>query len=254
MSKPINRSQFVDYCLRQLGSPVIQINIDDDQVSDRIDDALELWREYHYDATSHEFFLYQLTQDDLNNSYIPITDDVIGIISLAVPNTSSTSWMTNLGQLTIGTHWNINFGAGIGAGGCGILGDYHTAMDHLANVDEMFVNTPQWSYHQYMNRLVIHDDLSTLGAVDDYVMLEIFRSIDESTFGRIWTDRWLGQYATAIIGRQWGVNLSKYDGVQLPGGITLDGDKIYSRYNEEALRLEEELDVKYTLPPTFMVG
>ena len=252
MAKPATRALYSDYCLRQLGHPVIQVNIDDEQLSDRIDEALALFREYHYDAIAHEYFIYQITQDDIDNNAIPITDDVVGIVSVEAPTNSSTNWTTQLGALTKNIHFNIAFGVGIG--GCGMLGDYQTFMSRLSDIGMLFSNKAQWDFHQYMNQLIIHDGLDNLTTADDYIMLEIYRAIDSESHGRIWGDRWLCQYGTAIIGRQWGANLSKYDGVQLPGGITLDGDKIYERYNTEALRLEELLEEKYALPIDFMVG
>ena len=252
MAKPTSRALYSDYCLRQLGHPVIQININNEQLSDRIDEALELFREYHYDATSREFFLYQITQDDLDNNYIPITNDVIGIVNVASPGGGTANWMSDLGQLTKGIALNVSFGSGIG--GCGILGDFQTTMTDFENFKMAFMSGQQWNYHQYMSRLIIHDELTDIFEVDDYIMLEIFREIDADEFGRIWGDRWLCQYGTSLIGRQWGVNLSKYEGVQLPGGITLDGDKLYDRYNTEVLRLEEELELRYTLPHDMLIG
>ncbi len=254
MAKPNSRSTYSDYCLAKLGSPVIQININDAQLSDRIDDALELWTEYHYDAISKEFYIYKLKQEDLDNNYIPIDDNIVGIISVVNPGGTIDNWMTDLGQLTRDVAFDINFG-GVGIGSSvGSLGDFQTTMTQLENINMAFSTGLRWEYHQYMNRLVFHAELSKTMAVDEYVMIELYKIIDPTEHTRVWGNRWLLNYGTALIGIQWGSNLSKYSGVQLPGGIVLDGDKIFDRYMAEKDKLEEELELKYAFPVSFLVG
>lgn len=251
MAVPNSRSSFINYCLRNLGAPVVQINVDEDQISDRIDEAIHEFQKYHYDAIQHEFTIYQLTADDLTNNYIPISHDIVGIIDVKTPSSAnSTDWMTDMGNLRIQTAWDLNFGSGIS----NTLGNYSMTMDKIDTYNFMFGNAYRWDYHQYAEKLVIHTQLSERFSVGDFILIEVFKVIDADEHILVWSDKWLQNYATALIGKQWGVNLSKYSGVQLPGGISLDGDKIYDRYSTELEKLEEQLANKFTLPPAFIVG
>jgi hypothetical protein len=254
MSIPKNRQTFIDHCLRSLGSPVIQINIADEQISDKVDEALRTYQRYHYDAIEHSFFLYKITQKDIDSNYIPITSDVVGIISVMSDSAGNqlTNWMNNLGASMRNMMYDLSFGSGIG--GCGSIGNYSMMMTKISDLSMMFNAGLAWSYHQHMNRLIINEGISTKFAVDDYLMLEIYRVIDPQKYPDVWGDMWLMEYGAALIGRQWGTNLSKYANVQLPGGLTLDGDKIFDRYDAEVKRLEEELDTRWGLPVDFMVG
>lgn len=254
MTIPKNRQGFSEYCLRNLGSPVIDINVAEEQISDRIDEAMEVFQKHHYDAIEKTYMLYKITNDTITNNSIPLSSDIVGVISVSCNSISNTllDWTTNLGSSYRNMLYDIYFNPITSS--YSSLGNYTMMMIRVADINFLLAKQLSWNFHQYMNKVVIHDTISEVLKVDDYILLEVFKVINPSTYPNVWADRWLQSYATALIGRQWGNNLSKYAGVQLPGGVTLDGDKIFDRYQNEIEKLEEQLDLKFTLPPDFIVG
>lgn len=248
---PQSKSDFTDYCLRALGHPVIDINIETTQIDDRIDDALQLYKQYHYDAIEHDFILVQLSQDDIDNGYITTDENVTGVVNISTPDSGlSSSWLTNTGQLYKDIAYDLSYSSTNSV----MVSDYAAFAQYTEFINSVLGITHRFEYHQHMNRIKIHTDWTETFKVDDYVLVEVYKVIDPNLFPNIWNDEWLKNYSTALIGRQWGNNLSKYDGVQLPGGITLNGEQIYDKYNTMATELKEELDNKYTMPVDFIVG
>ena len=246
-----SRQGLIDYALRKLGDPVIEINVDDDQVSDRVDEALQKYREFHYDATGRVFFKHQITQTDIDNGYIPISSDIIFLSKMFAVGSSfsggrdmfSIKYQLMLNDIAF-MHSYV-----------GDLAYYEQLQQYLTTLDMVLNGTPLITFTRRQNRLYIHgDDLGTDLNVDDYILLEGYQIIDETTYTSVWDDMWLKKYTTALIKRQWGSNLIKFEGMQLPGGVTLNGRQLYEDAIQEIERLEEELRSTFELPVDFFVG
>ena len=185
--------------------------------------------------------------------------EILSISRLLVSDSGdlAKNWMSNLGASFRQMKWDISFGYGASkcAGGPVGIGDYELAMMHLKRIDNVFGNNNKHINFNYRShKLNIYVDWAETFAVDEYIMCDAVRIIDPEEYGDIWSDEWLIEYGTALLGRQWGANLSKFAGVELPGGITLDGDKIYDRYHERYLELRQEMQDKYEEPVDFFVG
>lgn len=260
--KPKSRDEFIDYVLRNLGAPVIDINVDADQVDDRVDEALAYYQKYHYDAVERFLMPHQVTQENIDNGFISVSDLIISITSIVhiggggSSSISHTNWMSALGQSMYNMKWDLSFGIGqINCGSGSSLTDYELTLQHLRRIDTIFGdNYKQFDFNYRSKKLILFLDWVKTFAVDDFIICDTYQIIDPTTYGDIWNDEWLIEYATALVGRQWGVNLSKFAGVELPGGIQLDGDKIYDRYHERYLELREQMQNKFEEPVNFLIG
>lgn len=248
MAKPKSREAFKQYCLRNLGSPVIDINADDEQLEDRIDEALQYYRDYHFDGTIHSYLKHQITSVDVTNKYLPISDNVHGIVKIFSIGGSNGGSSSNLFNINYQIHLNdlYKFSSSTFA-------PYVSAMTNIAMMQEIFVGKQPIDYNRHVNKLHIHMDWNKV-KVGDYIVMEAYLVSDPEIYTDVWNDRWLLRYGTALFKRQWGENLSKFAGVQLPGGITLDGPRIASEANEEIRRLEEEMINSYSLPVSDFLG
>lgn len=249
---PTTKDQFADYCLRKLGAPVIDINVDDDQVDDRIDEALLFYQTYHYDSVERLIITYELTQDDIDNQYITIPPEILSVTRMVYDggDTIRGGFGTNLWHGMQAIAYDINFGVGACRSGTSY---YTSMMNYLAELEFTFSVNHALQFQYRTGRLYAAFDWSSLEA-GKVMAFEVYKVIDPGTHVLIWNDRALQEYATCLIGVQWGSNLSKFDGVELPGGITLDGDKIYDRYNDWKERIEEEYSLKWEMPVDFIVG
>ena len=245
MSIPTNREQFKDWCLRELGHPVININVDDDQVEDRIDEAFQYFRDFHYDGVERWYLPYQLTQTDIDNGYIPVPDEVIGITRL-FPVSSSTvrnmfdlQYQIRLNDLTLLTTGSIV---------------YFTQMQqHLRLLDMTFNGEQPVRFNRTTNKVYIDIDKNKL-TVGQHLVLEGYIIIDPDVCEKLYNDRLLKKLASLYIKRQWGANMKKFGGMQLPGGVTLNGKDTYDEAMNEILALETLIRNTYEEPPQFMVG
>ena len=248
MAVVTSRTEFKDYCLRKLGSPVLQINVADPQVDDRIDDALEYYRDYHYDATEETFLAHEITSTDVSNKYITINQNIIGIkqvIPLYNKDQATTNMFDIRYQLFLNDVYNLQSAEML---------TYQLTQSHLQMVNEMITGKVPIRYNRHMNKLHLDVDWGTAFNVGENIIIEVVRVVDPDTHTDVWNDRWLKRYATTLIKKQWGENLTKFEGVQLPGGITFNGSRILEEANEEILRLEEEMSSSYELPVDIMVG
>tara|TARA_B100000902_G_scaffold212932_1_gene202466 strand:+ start:617 stop:1573 length:957 start_codon:yes stop_codon:yes gene_type:complete len=313
------RQELIDYCLRRLGAPVIEVNVDDDQVSDRIDDALQHWNEYHFDGTERTYVKHKLTGSTLTltgSATFTTGETITGGTSGAKATVHSSSSGTSViyektstaapfeanetitgaesgttatissiskgdienGFITVSNNiLNIvrvfKFGAIVGSKSDGLFDvDYQFALNdlynllsadityyamtktHMTTLEQMFRNERQIRWNRKTNKLHIDADLSETYDIDDYVVAEAYAILDPSTYTEVYDDMFLKRYATALIKRQWGENLKKFAGIQMPGGVTLNGDQIYQEAIAEIQQIEEEMQLKYELPPTLMVG
>ena len=208
MAKPNSRSTLIDYCMRALGAPVVEINVDDDQVEDRIDEALQFYQHYHADAIEKVYLKHQLTAIDISNGYIPIPDlvtDVVRIFPLREKNTGDSMF-----DVKYQMHLNDIFSLGY----MGSLVDYEMTQQWLSLVDMLVDSDDKHvSFDRHKNQLRIDMDWSVEVQVDDYIIVECYRIIDPATFTDIYNDYFLKRYATALIKMQWGINLSKFEGM-----------------------------------------
>ena len=239
MAKPTTREQHKQYCLRSLGKPVVDINVDDEQLEDRIDVSLQYFRDYHYDGTEHVYLKHQITSSDKTNEYISVNDNIQGITRLF--NIGDTNSSSNIFNIRYQMHLNDLFDFSSATSS-----PYVNAMRHVEQLEEIFVGKKPIRFNRHMDRLYIDMDWTNDVAVDDYIIIDAYRTVDTDTYTDVWNDRWLLQYSTALFKRQWGLNLSKFAGLQLPGGITLDGPRILQEATEEINRLEEAMITNYS--------
>jgi hypothetical protein len=251
MATVTNRTTFKDYCLRRLGFPVIELNLDDDQIEDRIDDALQYWQDYHFDGTQKVYYIKAIDQNDINNKYLDMTEardssnnalDIIGVTRIfPVTDSQASINMFDLRyQLRLNELYDFTSASYI---------NYTLTQQHLRSLEIMFSGEVPIRFQRHMQRLFIDWAWGYSEApVGTHVIAECYANIDPTIYERVWNDRWLKEYATALIKRTWGNNLKKFAGIQLPGGITLNGDKIYEEAIAEIEKLEQEMQLEYGAP------
>lgn len=322
MALPTTRTQLKTYIKRRLGEPVITVNIADDQLEERIDDALAFFQDYHFAASEKVYLKHQLSYSNLvfsvastgtfangeeivgqtsstratmfrqpsstsvlftynrptqtqtfavgetivgqssnasgviatintgdwDNQYIPISDLVLNIYRVLTIDGFSVDRGTGLFS------WNYQF----------LMNDlswlssssvisYFLTRSHMEMLNDMFIGDMQIRFNRYVNRLYLDTDWRNKLKPGDWIVAEAQRILDPANYSKIWSDRFLRDYATALVKRQWGQNLIKYEGVQMPGGITLNGRAIYDEGNREASQLEDQIQARFELPPEFLV-
>lgn len=247
MPVPTTREEFKDYCLRRLGAPVLQINVDDDQLEDRIDDALLYYWDYHYDATQKIYSVHTLTQTDIANRYLIIDPSIIAITNIFPLSDSDASInMFDLRyQLRLNELYDFTSASYI---------NFTLTMQHLRTLELLFTGRTPIRFNRHMNQLFIDWSWGDTIIAGQKVIAECFQLLDPMSYPDVWNDRWLKRYATALFKRQWGENIRKYDNVQLPGGVTLNGEKIYATAVNEIKDLEEDIVRSFSLPVDMMVG
>ena len=233
MAQPTTREEFKDYLLRKLGAPVIEINVADEQVDDRVDEAVSFWRDYHYNGSQLVYLKHQITEDDKTNGYITLPSGLLGISGIfpLTTNLSTGSGIFNvqyqfvLNNIEDITGYNVQ--------------NYYMAMSHLQFLQEILVGKPMIRYNKHVNRLYIDVDQEFL-TVGEYIIIEAYDVIDPDSYSDVWGDRWLQNYATALVREQWGLNLTKFSGMQLVGGVSFNGEQILSEAKAEREKMEEE--------------
>jgi hypothetical protein len=246
MAQPTTKAEFKEWCLRKLGKPVIEINVDDDQVDDRVEEAFSYYWDYHFDGTEKTFLKHVLTSTDITNKYITIAENIIGVVNLFdIGDSLSVNNLFNIRyQFALNDMYDMSSYR---------LQEYMMAMQHIQFIEEMLVGKQPIRYNRHVNRLHIDMDWEKVSA-GDYVVAECYQIVDPATYGDVYKDRWLQSYATAKIKYQWGSNLTKFNGMQLPGGVTFNGEQILSDAREEIQRLEEDMISSYSLPVHDMTG
>ena len=246
MAQPTTRAEFKEWCLRKLGKPVIEINVDDDQVDDRIDESLSYYWDYHFDGAERTFLKHQLTSDDISNQYITVAENIIGVVNLfdigdalSVNNLFNIRYQFALNDMYDMSNYRLQ--------------EYMMAMQHIQFIEEMLVGKQPIRYNRHINRLYIDMDWGRVN-VGDYIIAECYQIVDPTVYADVYKDRWLQNYTTAKIKYQWGSNLTKFNGMQLPGGVTFNGEQILADARDEIQRLEEDMITSYSLPVHDMVG
>ncbi len=247
MPVPTTRDQFKDYCLRKLGAPVIQINLDDDQCEDRIDDALQMYWDYHYDAWQRIYSVHKITQTDINNRYFVIDQSIIGISRIfPVSDSNASINMFDLRyQLRLNELYDFTSASYV---------NFTLTMQHLRTLELLFTGLTPIRFNRHQSRLYVDWNWGSEVKIDQQVVAECSQVVDPENFPDVWNDRWLKAYATVLICQQWGSNLRKFDTVLLPGGATLNGEKIYLDASKERKMLEDQLQEEFAYPPEFIMG
>lgn len=243
---PTNRATFKEYCLRRLGKPLNEVNIDDDQIDDRIDDALQYFWDYHFSGSEKTYYKYKVTAEDKVNRYITLPDNIIGVVNMfPVGQALNTNNLFNIRyQIALNDLYTLTSVSMV---------PYYMALQHVQFLEQMLVGQQPIRYNRYINRAYIDMDWNIIN-VDDYIILEAYMVVDPDTYSKVWSDRWLQRYATCLMKQQYGTNLKKYGSMPLPGGIIFNGQKIYDEATEERADLEHEMINSYSLPVTDLIG
>ena len=267
-----SRETLKQYCLRALGKPVIEINVEDDQVEDRIDEAIQYFAQYHYDGSERMYLKYQVTADDITRArsdetittvtdtadstvtasfkegknYIPMPSNVMSVLQIfpftdkAALNLFDVRYQLRLNDLYDFSSTSIIH--------------YDMVLRHLDFLDHILVGEKPTRFNQYNNRLYIDMDWKNDISVGEYLIIECYRKLDPDTMTDVYNDIFLKRYVTALFKRQWGANLSKFNGVTMLGGVTLNGQQIFQEAQEDIRKLEEEIRGTYETPVTYMIG
>jgi hypothetical protein len=251
MANPNSRQTLIDYCKRRLGDPVLEINVDEDQIEDRIDEAIQYWQEFHSDATVRTYLKHLVTATDITNEYIPISSNVLTVTKLFP---TSSSFGTSYNFFDIKYQMMLNDIADM-QNFAGDLAYYEQLQQYLSILDMKLNGTPQVSWSRHQDRLYIFGDIADGDIVaGEYLVAEVYTLIDPDTHTSVYNDLWLKEYATALIKQQWGQNLIKFEGVQLPGGVTFNGRQLYDDATQEIERLRERIRLEWEMPADFFVG
>jgi len=245
-----SRDQLIDYCLRRLGEPVIEINVDVDQIEDKVDDALQMYQEYHSDATFRTFLKHLITQADKDSGYIPVSSNIIFIRELfdINPTFSNVDMFDIRYQMMLNSIGDfMNFAGGISY--------FYQLEQYLETLDMLLDGSPKVSFARRQGRLYIFGEFGSGDLnVGDYVVAEVYSIVDPQAHTSIYDDMFVKNYTTSLIKQQWGMNMSKFEGMQLPGGVTINGRQLYDDATSELERLEEKLRLEQELPPDFFMG
>ena len=276
MSKPASRQQLIDYALRQLGAPVLEINVSEEQLDDRLDDALQYFNERHFDGVEKMFLKYKITQEDIdrgrskgggknvgivtttvssgignfdweeNSNYIPVPDSIVGIERIfKLDNRTITANLFNVNyQLFLNDiYWFSSTE----------LLNYFVTKRYLEDIDWIVNPQRQIRFNKRQNRLYIDMSWDTL-AVGNYLIIECYRILDPTNFTKVYNDYFLKLYFTALVKKQWGQNLIKFQGVKLPGGIELNGRQIYDDAVKELEEIRMRMLSEFETAPFDLIG
>jgi hypothetical protein len=281
MAKPSTRQGLIDYCLRQLGAPVLEINVDDDQIDDLVDDAIQYFNERHYDGVEKMYLKYKITEDDVNRGKASGTSGV-GIVTTTGTSTSISGYGTTTSNFyetsnfiqvpdsVIGIEKIFKFDTSSISGGMFsikyqlFLNDlyyfnsvellqYSMTKSYLEDIDHLLTTDKQIRFNKRQDRLYLDIDWGSQPK-DEFIVLECYRALDPESFTQIYNDSFMKLYLTALIKRQWGRNLSKFRGVKLPGGIELNGGEILQQAESEIADIRSRMMSEFELPPLDFIG
>tara|TARA_Y100001937_G_scaffold124516_1_gene189377 strand:+ start:330 stop:1145 length:816 start_codon:yes stop_codon:yes gene_type:complete len=271
MAIPTTKATFKSYCLRALGFGVIDINVSDDQADDRIDEALQYFAQYHYDGIEKMYLKYQVTADDITRAtsnatttatdsvdssitasfsegknFIPMPSAVVSVLNIFPFDDQATNNMFDIRyQLRLNDLYDFSSTSII---------HFQMTMQQLDFLSHILVGEKPIRFNQHQNRLYIDMDWTNDISAGEFLIIECYRKIDPTTYTDIFDDIYLKRYATALIKKQWGANLSKFNGVAMLGGVTMNGETIYSQAQEEINKLEEQIQLSFETPIDYMVG
>jgi hypothetical protein len=248
MARPTTRAQLADYCLRALGAPVMEINIDEDQLEDRIDEAIQFWQEYHSDAMVRSFIKHQVTQEEIDDNKISVPDAVLSVTRvLSFQDTNAASMFSTKYQMHLNDFYGLRNPGG--------LVNYEMTSQYLSLVEDIISgHGVQLSYVRHANLIEFHATLSDYLVEDDWIVIECYQTVNPTQYADVYNDMALKELCTLLIKKQWGQNLSKFEGMQLPGGVTINGRQIYDDAVNDLKELKEKFDSLYSMPPDFFIG
>ena len=281
MAKPSSRQGLIDYCLRRLGAPVLEINVDDDQIDDLVDDALQYFSERHYNGVERMYLKHEFTQDEIdrgkasgtvgvgivttsatstnisgygtttstyyeNSNFIQIPDSVVGIEKVFKFDTSTISggMFSIKYQLFLNDLYRFNSVE---------LLQYAMTKTYLEDIDFLLTTDKQIRFNQRQDRMYLDIDWGTVDA-GDFIVIDCHRALDPETFTQVYNDSFMKLYLTALIKRQWGANMMKFSGTRLPGGIELNGRQYYDDAERELADIKSRMSNEYELPPLDFIG
>jgi len=279
MSKPSSKQELIEYCLRKLGYPILEINLADEQIDDLVDDALQYFNERHFDGVERMYLKYKITQEDIDrgrsrntsgvgivtttgtstidgvskefnfyetSNYIQVPDSIIGIERIFKFDTSSISggMFSIKYQLFLNDLYYFNSVE---------LLQYAMVKSYLEDIDFLLTTDKQIRFNKRQNRLYLDIDWSSQSA-DNYIVIDCYRILNPNDFTKIYNDSFLKKYLTALMKRQWGQNLIKFRGVKLPGGIELNGRELYEDGEKEIESIMQKMSTEYELPPYDFIG
>ena len=252
MARPRTKEELADYCLRRLGYPVIDINVDQEQVMERIDDALDKYYDYHFDGTEERYLCVKLQDSDVTNGYIQLPDLIFSVVRvypfLASSFLSGTDLFSAQYQFFLNDFYVT---PGVATGNV----QYYDALrGYTEMIQEQMSPVKSFHFNRKTNRVYFTESMSTVKAKAPILMFKVYVKLDPEKFPEMWDDLWLKAYSTALVKKQWGGNLKKFGNVNLPGGITLNGDAIYSEAVDEMAQLEQQLYSDLQLPADFILG
>ena len=281
MAKPTTRLELVDYCKRQLGAPVLEINVDDDQIDDLVDDTFQYFNERHFDGVEKMYMKYKLSEEDINRGKAKDTTGV-GIVTTTATSTAisgygtttsnwyETSNFIQVPDAVIGINNVFKFDSSSISGGMFsikyqlFLNDlyyfnsvnllqYAMTKSYLEDIDFLLTTDKQIRFNQRQDRLYLDIDWGAQ-QIDDWIIVDCYRALDPENFAGAYNDTFVKKYLTALIKRQWGQNLIKFKGTKLPGGIELNGREIYDDAIQDLADIKERMSTEYELPPLDMIG
>jgi hypothetical protein len=264
MATLTSKTELKEYCLRRLGKPVLEVNVSDEQVDDAVDYTIQKFQQFHYDGAERVYLKHQITQDDLDrakthdttssgstdwkegNTYIPVPEHILSIEGLFGFTDKGTRNMFDIRyQMRLNDLYDFTSTQ---------FYHYYMIQQHLETIDFLLEGMKPIRYSQVQDRLYLDIDWSGDMLIDQYVVIKAWRALDPLTWTEIYNQLWVKDYATAKIKKQWGQNLTKFNGVQMPGGVTLNGEMIYNDAVEELKILDEQLRSTWETPPLDMIG
>ena len=279
MAQPSSREGLIDYAKRQLGFPVLEINVADEQFQDLLDDAIQIYQERHYDGIARMYLKYKITQDDIDRGQARGGDSTLGITTTTTTSTVGLSTTFNIEEnnnyiqmppSVIGVNqifkvrsdtvydglFNIRYQLFLNdlyAFGSIDLLQYAMVQTKLEDITFLLNPDVRYRFNIRQDRLYIDVDWAQINK-DDYFVIDCFRILDPDDFTKVYNDQFLKRYFTALCKRQWGQNLIKFQGVQLPGGIQLNGRQIYDDGVAELSEIRSKMSSDYEMPPLDMIG
>jgi len=285
MAQPSSRQGLIDYGLRQLGAPVLEINIDDDQIDDLLDDSIQVFNERHFDGVEEMFLKHEFTQDEIDRGKATSETDATTTAGI-VTTTGTSTTISGYGTTTSSFVENSNFiqvpdsvigiekifkfdSSSISGGMFSIkyqlflndlyyfnsveLMQYSMTKSYLEDIDFLLTPEKQIRFNKKQNRLYLDMDYNSINA-GDFIVIDCQRILDPNTFTKVYNDPFLKMYFTALLKRQWGQNLIKFRGVKLPGGLELNGREIYDDGQRELDAVKQKMQLEYELPPLDFIG